>query len=149
MEKKEKYKRFIISIYQATCTALQSIDDIMPAIKNAELKEVISSQNSEYLIIQKECKALAKAEDIELKGNDFFEKAKLWTSIKMSTAFDKSPRNIAEMMLMGTFMGIIQNYKDQYDYSGVSSELKELSVKLTKLEEKNIDELIPFLAIKD
>lgn len=145
----DHFERFIISIYQATCTAVQSIEDIMPAIKNSELKEVISSQNSEYLIIQKECKALAKAEKVELKDNDFFEKAKLWTSIKMSTAFDKSPRNIAEMMMMGSFMGKIQNYKDQYDYPNVSDELKELSMKLTKLEDKSIEELKPFLAIKD
>ena len=144
-----EYERFIISIYQATCTAVQSIEDIMPAVKNSDLREVISSQNSEYLIIQKECKALAKAEKVELKDNDFFEKAKLWTSIKMSTAFDKSSRNIAEMMMLGSFMGKIQNYKDQYDYKNVSAELKELSMKLTKLEDKSIKELKPFLAYKD
>ena len=147
--KKEKYKRFITSIFQATCTAIQSTEDIMPAVKNPDLKELISAQSDDYLVIQKECKALAKAENIDLKGNDFFEKAKLWTSIKMSTAFDKTSRNIAELMMMGSFMGMIQNYKDQYDYADVSDELTELSLKLSKLEQKNIEELKPYLAYKD
>lgn len=142
----DKFERFLNSIYQATCTAVQSIDDIMPAIKENELKEVISSQNSKYLVIQNECKTLAKAENIDIKGNDFFEKAKLWTSIKMSTAFDKTSRNISEMMMMGTFMGIIQNYKDQYDYADISPELTELSLKLTNIEIENLKELKPFLA---
>ena len=145
----EKFERFLNSIYQATCTAVQSIDDIMPAIKDSELKEVITTQNSKYLVIQNECKAIAKAENIDIKGNDFFEKAKLWTSIKISTAFDKTARNISEMMMLGTYMGIIQNYKDQYDYSDVSPELTELSLKLSNLEMENLKELKPFLAKND
>ena len=58
---------------------------------------------------------------------------------------DKSTRNIAEMVLIGTFMGILTCYKDREDHKNVSTELDEIMDKLYEFERKNIDRLLPFL----
>ena len=63
----------------------------------------------------------------------------------MGTLFDKSTRNIAEMMLFGTFMGTITIIKDKYDHQNLSKELDEIIDKLYNFEKENIDKLIPFL----
>ena len=73
------------------------------------------------------------------------EKAKLWTSINMSTLTDKSNRKIAELMLLGTFMGIITCIKDEFDHKNISPELDEIVNKLKEVERNNITKLIPFL----
>ena len=64
----------------------------------------------------------------------------------MSTMTDKSNRKIAELMLMGTFMGVITCVKDKADHKNVSTEIDEILRKLKTLEEENIDALIPYLA---
>lgn len=145
----DNFQRFLNSIYQNISTAIQSIEDITPNVKNTSLKEELATQNSNYLVLQKECEVIAKAEAIDIKDNDWFEKARLFTTIKMTTTFDKTTRNITEKLLIGTIMGIITCYKDQCDYESVSIELMELSKKLLNLEEENFNKLKKYLCVKD
>ena len=146
MEEKEKLTIYLNAIYQNTKTAIQSISDILPKIENKGLIAELSKEEDEYSILAKECENFAKAEKIEdLKDNNWIEKARLWTSINMGTMIDKSTRNMAEMLLLGTFMGIITCIKDKDDHKNISSELDEILDKLYEFERNNIDRLLPFL----
>jgi hypothetical protein len=58
---------------------------------------------------------------------------------------DKSTRNIAEMMLLGTFMGVVTCIKDRSDHKNVSKNLDEILEKLLNFERDNIDKLLPYL----
>ena len=58
---------------------------------------------------------------------------------------DKSTRNIAQLFLIGTVMGIVQCLKDLKDYNDVSIELTDLCNKLSDLEENNYQSLKNFL----
>ena len=143
---KEKEEKYLNAIYQNIRTAIQSIEDIMPKSTDENLTSELSKEQDEYNCLAKECEAFAKAEKIEgLKDNNLIEKAKLWASVNMSTMMDGSTRKIAELMLIGTFMGIITCIKDKSDHKNISKELDELLDKLYTFERKNIDRLLPFL----
>lgn len=143
---KEKEEKYLNAIYQNIRTAIQSIEDIIPKSTNDDLTSELSKEQDEYICLAKECEAYAKAEKIEgLKDNNFIEKAKLWASVNMSTMMDDSTRKIAELMLIGTFMGIITCMKDKGDHKNISKELDELLDKLYTFERKNIDRLMHFL----
>ena len=142
----ENLEKYLNAIYQNTRTAIQSIEDILPKVSDGDFVEELSREEDEYNCLSKECENFAKAEKIEdIKDNNWIEKAKLWSAINMGTMMDKSSRNIAEMMLMGTFMGIITLIKDKDDHKNVSAELDEIAEKLYQFERKNIDRLLPFL----
>lgn len=146
MEEQEKVVKYLNAIYQNTRTAIQSIDEIIKKASAEKLISELSNEEDTYSVLAKECVNFAKAEKIEgLKDNNFIEKAKLWTSINMSTLMDDSDRKIVELMLFGTFMGIVTCIKDRYDHEGVSGDLDEILDKLTNLEKQNIENLIPFL----
>lgn len=143
---KEKLTEYLNAVYQNIRTAIQSIEDISPKVQDEILKQELASEEDKYLILEKECELLAKAEKIEgIKDNNWLEKARLWGSINMSTMTDKTNRHIAELMLMGTFMGVITCVKDQADHKGISQELDEILSKLKELERNNIETLLPFL----
>ena len=146
MEKKENQTVYLNAIYQNIKTALQSISDIITKVENPELKNELAREQDAYFCLQKECELFAKSEKIEnLKDNNFIEKAKLWTSIKMSTLTNSTTRHIAELLLLGSFMGVITCIKDEYDHQNVSKELDEIIEKLKSLEKENINKLIYFL----
>ena len=146
MEENEKITKYLNAICQNIRTAIQSIEDIIPKAESETLKSELSTEQDKYNCLAKECEAFAKAEKIEgLKDNNFIEKARLWTSINMSTMMDNSSRKIAELMLFGTFMGIVTCVKDKGDHKNVSKELDELIEKLLHFERKNIDKLLPYL----
>lgn len=149
MTKQEEITKYLNAIYQNTRTAIQSIEDIIDKTDDEKLKTELSNEQDEYNCLAKECENFAKGEKIEgLKDNNWVEKARLWTSINVSTMTDKSARNIAEMVLIGTFMGIITCIKDKDDHKNISSELDEIIDKLYEFERKNIDRLLPFLKNK-
>ena len=143
---KERLTEYMNAVYQNIRTAIQSIEDIMTKVKDDTLKKELATEEDKYLLLEKECELLAKAQNIEgIKDNNWFEKARLWSSINMSTMTDKTNRKIAELMLMGTFMGILTCYKDRADHQNLSPEIDEILDKLTELERSNIDTLLPFL----
>ncbi len=146
MEDKEKVSVYLNAIYQNTKTAMQSIEDIITKAEDKKLIEELSKELDEYSCLARECVNFAKAERIEeIKDNNWIEKARLWSSINMSTMMDKTNRKIAELMLLGTFMGIITCIKDKDDHKDVSKELDEIIDKLYEFERNNIDRLLPFL----
>ena len=146
MDQKEQLTKYLNAVYQNTRTAVQSIEDIILKVQNNELINELSKEQDEYSCLAKECENFAKAEKIEdLKDNNWIEKTKLWTSINLGTMMDKSTRNITEMMLLGTFMGIVTCIKDKDDHKNISPELDEILDKLYNFERNNIDRLIPFL----
>lgn len=146
MDEKELKTEYINAVYQNTRTAIQSIEDIITKVQDDNFKKELASEEDKYLLLEKECELLAKAEKIDgIKDNNWFEKARLWSSINLSTMTDKTNRHIAELMLMGTFMGLITCYKDEADHQGVWNELDEILSKLKELERTNIDNLLPFL----
>ena len=146
MEDKELITEYINAIYQNIRTEVQSIEDILPKVKDSNLQKELANEEDKYIALEKECELFAKAEKIEgIKDNNWLEKAKLWSSINMSTMTDKTTRHIAELMLLGTFMGFVTCIKDQADHKDVSKELDEILLNLKELERKNIDALIPFL----
>ncbi len=146
MDEKELTTKYLNAIYQNIRTAVQSIEDIIPKVEDDAFVSELSKQQDEYSCLAKECEVFAKAEKIEnLKDNNWIEKAKLWASVNMSTIIDNSNRKIAELMLIGTFMGIITCLKDKHDHKGVSKELDEIIDKLYNFERENIDRLLPYL----
>lgn len=146
MEEKELVQDYLNAVYQNTRVGVQSIDEIMEKVEDDNFKKYLASLQDEYQVIAKECELLAKAKSLTaIKDNNWFEKAKLWGSINMSTMTDKSNRKIAELLLMGTFMGIITCIKDEKDHVGISKDIDELLYKLKTLERTSIEKLITYL----
>ena len=146
MEEKELVVDYLNAVYQNCKIAMQSLEDIIPKVEDDNFKRKLAKLQDDYTLVAKECELLAKSEDIQpIKDNNWFEKIKLWGSINMSTMSDKSNRKIAELLLMGTFMGIITCIKDEYDHKEVSKDIDELLKRLKEIERDSIDMLLPYL----
>ena len=146
MNNQETLTEYINAVYQNIKTAVQSIDDILSKVKDENLKRELAKEADEYLALEKECELLAKAQNSEgIKDNNWFEKARLWSSINMSTLTDKTTRHIAELMLLGTFMGYLTCIKDQADHANISKEIDDILLNLKEVERNNIEALMPFL----
>lgn len=141
----KKNEELLISIYQNAKTGTQSIEDLLPKVKDKDLKEELKNEQIEFEKIASKCEQMARNEKITLKENSFMEKAKMWTSIKMSTMFNSSNRKIAELMLIGCIMGTLQCYKDLVDYKEAKEPIKELARILHRTEEKFFENLKEYL----
>ena len=65
--------------------------------------------------------------------------------INMKTMSDKSNSHIADMLIFGSNMGIVEATKKIHKYAGADKEILDLMKKLLAFEERNCEDLKCFL----
>ncbi len=65
--------------------------------------------------------------------------------INFNTITNKTPSHIAEMLIQGSTMGIIDVTKRLKEYKDVGQDILALADRLLKFEQQNVDELKKFL----
>ena len=138
-------KEVLISIYQNCSTGMQSINDLIKKTEDKKFKDLLNAQYARYEEYSEKVEKYADKKGIELKDNNWFEKARMWTSVQMSTLTDNSTRHLAELMLVGTVMGTLTCYKTKADHPDASPETLELLKELEEMEESNFNELKKYL----
>ena len=137
--------QLLISIYQNTSTAVQSIADLVKKSEDKQFVDLLNTQYERYQDIKVKIQELAHELNVELKDNNIFEKIKMWTSVQMSTFTDDSTRHLAELMLVGSVMGTLTCYKNKVDYKNADPKALALLAELEELEEKQFNELKKYL----
>lgn len=140
-------KNILISLYQNTQTALQSISELLKKTNNKQFKNLLNAQFSRYKDFCEKLEDYSEKNNITLKDNSWFEKAKLWSSIQMGTLTDNSTRHLAELMLVGTVMGTLTCYKTKSDHKNANKECLSLISSLEEMEEQNFNELKKYLKV--
>ena len=74
-----------------------------------------------------------------------FQKAMMWSSIKMKTLFNDSDNHIADMMIKGTVMGINELAAMKNESSNLDEKVKDFVLELLQLEENYNENLKKFL----
>ncbi len=134
--KNKQSEEILAEIYRNCQLALESIHDILPAVEDAGLRAEILSEHEEYEKISAKAACLAKDKGLEIKEPNPVKKAMMWSSIKMSTAFDNSRPHVAEMMIKGTVMGITSLKTSQNEaYDCADESVLALLQELIELEE--------------
>lgn len=146
IEKIRKAKQnYANAIYQNAMVGVQAIRDIDDKTDDVNLKQELNREAKCFNDVANDLKEYAKNNGFELTENNFFEKTRLWMGVNMSTIIDKTPRKIAELMLVGSVMGLITCYKDKYDHKGVDATLDKILLKLEEIEDDNYLKLKTFL----
>ena len=144
--KRKKSEEALAEIYRNANYAMVSIEDILPEVEHQGLKEELRVQHDGYSQISAKAAKLAKDKGLEMKETGAFQKAMMWSSIKMSTMFDGSRNHIAEMMVRGTVMGITALKSTQSELPiDPDKEIESLLLELVKLEEEYEKRLKEFL----
>ena len=126
-----------------------SIKDLIDIVEDEEFKEIIKKQQEKYEEIYNEASELINKYDEEQKGVNPMEKFTSYIMIKMNLLADKSTNHIAEMMIKGSNMGIIDIRKKLNSYDEIDKKVNHLGEKLLETEENNIEQLKPFLKEKE
>jgi len=145
MEQNKETERLLQEISKNVAMATQSLDVIIPMVDDEKFKEYLSKLNDQYNLILSEAKMLADAIDVDLKMISKIEEAELWTAIKMKTMFDKSTRKFAQMIFLGTNMGIPNLIVAICDNKNATNESIVLAKKLKELEETSDETLKMYL----
>lgn len=132
-------------IYQNSQMGVITISKLIGITEDEDFKIHLQSQVDEYKKIHTNAKALLNKNGYDEKGISSFDKIKSYMMINMETFIDKTSSHIAEMLLIGSNMGIIDAVKNLKKYQEAESNIVDLMEELLRFEENNMQQLKKFL----
>ena len=109
MSKEENNINVLDELNKGTTMGMDAITFILDKVEDKKLKDVLNIQYNEYKEINEEIVNIySKYSDKEPHETNAVNKAMTWYGIEIKTFMDKSNSKIAELLLQGTNMGIIE-----------------------------------------
>jgi len=133
-------------VYQNSQMGVATIEHLKDIVKDEEFKKQLDYQFNEYKNFHEEAKAMLNRNGYDEKGIGTFDKIKTYLMINMETLTDKSASHIAEMLIIGSNMGIIDAIKNIRKYKDdAEADILDLMQRLLIFEEKNVEKLKNYL----
>lgn len=132
-------------IHQNCEMGKDTINQLLNITKDETFIEELRRELEEYSRIFNLCNNLIKNTNKEPKDISNIAKVSAYISINIKTLMNKSSSHIAEMMIQGSTMGIIDITKRLKDYDPKNDEIAKLGNELLKVEQNNVESLKRFL----
>lgn len=123
-----------------------SLNHVIEKANNAQLKNTLQKQFSEYDSAYKSAEDMirAKGKNPQKIGAPVKAYSHLVSNIKTLTAEDTTSK-IAEMVIQGSTMGVTEITRQLNDYHGNDQAIRSLAEKIIQTEQANIEEMKTFL----
>lgn len=132
-------------VYQNSQMGVHTLEQLIDLVEDYDFKRHLESQYREYQDIHRAAREALNQNGYDEKGIGTFDKIKTYLMINMQTLTDKSPSHIAEMLIIGSNMGIINAVKKLKEYKDAEPDIISLMERLLRFEENNVQQLKAFL----
>ena len=132
-------------IHKGACMGTDAVSYVLDKVVDERLKEVLNKQYDDYQKIAKEIETIyPKYNNGKPHETGAMTKAMTWTSVEMKTMTDKSDSKIAELLLQGVNMGIIEGRKI-LNNKKIDKEVSDIINNYITMQEKSVEILKNYL----
>lgn len=128
---------------KGACMGMDAIKFILDKVEDESLYKELENQYNQYKEIKNKIDKLYPS-DKEPHETNIMNKAMTWYGIEMKTLSDKSTSKIAELLLQGTNMGIIEGRK-LLNHKNSTEEINQLVEEYVKMQEQDVEKLKKYL----
>ncbi len=132
-------------VYQNAQMGVNTISQLIGIVEDEEFQKHLKTQLDEYENILGRAKMALVESGHDEKGLSALEKIRTYIMINFQTLTDRSASHIAEMLIVGSNMGIINAIKNLKKYKEVDKDTRALMERLLEIEENNVQQLKKFL----
>lgn len=130
---------------KGACMGVDAIHYIMDKVKDNGLKKELDRQYREYKeMLEKIEKVYPDYSEKEPHETNAMNKAMTWWGIEMKTITDDSTSKLAELLMQGTNMGIIEGRR-LLNQKDTDEEVNKLVSEYVAMQEKAVERLKEFL----
>lgn len=145
MSKKENEINVLDELNKGACMGKDAIHFILDKVKNDELKEELNNQYKKYNEISDKINNIyPKYNEDKPHETNTMNKVMTWYGIEMKTLTDDSTSKIAELLLQGTNMGIIEGRR-LLNHKNTNEEVHSLVQEYVDMQENAVEKLKAFL----
>ena len=143
-EKEVKRVRPIVEKINSLEPAMKELSDSELVAKTPYFKEQLKNGKTLDDILNNVNNQLSNYDDFPKELNPM-QRAMGWMSVEMNTIIDKSNSKIAEMMLQGTNMGIIEGIKLKNEFPDLNNSVESVLDEFIKFQQDNVEQLKKYL----
>ena len=145
MNEEKKEIDVLDELNKGACMGRDAIHFILDKVEDDNLKKELNNQYNKYKdITDKIGKLYPEYSSKEPHETNAMIKMMTWYGIEMKTLFDKSTSKIAELLLQGTNMGIIEGRK-LLNNNDTTEEIHSLVQEYVDMQEDAVEKLKTFL----
>ena len=132
-------------IHKGAYMGIDAVNFVLDKVQSSELAEVLHKQHNQYKDIARRIEDIySQYDDGEPHKTSAMNKAMTWYGIEMKTLTDKSDSKIAELLLNGVNMGIIEGRKI-LNKKNLNKEVDEIISTYVSMQEDCVDVLKEYL----
>ena len=132
-------------VYQNAEMGVNSISKLMEIVDDSEFMHQLDTQKNEYTAMKNDAEKQLSERGMTEDDLSAFDRARTYIMINMQTIKDKSVSHIAQMLMQGSTMGIVQALRKLREYTQVDEPVKNLMQKLLEMEERNFEQLKKYI----
>lgn len=130
---------------KGTCMGMDAIHFILDKVENEQLEKELHNQYEKYKQIHNEiCTLYPEYSRKEPHETSAMNKAMTWYGIEMKTFMDNSTSKIAELLLQGTNMGIIEGRR-LLNHKSTDNDVHRIVQEYVTMQEEAVEKLKGFL----
>ena len=122
-----------------------TLDHMSDINENGAFAASMQIQQNEYEAIREEAARQLAAMGRSVEQLSVMEKLNTAMGVKMNTLADKSARHMAEMLIQGSTMGIVDLTKAMRDNPGAGAEVQARADRMVQFMQRNIEEMKVYL----
>lgn len=133
-------------VYQNAQMGVNTLQQLQELLKDADLQSFLQQQLHGYQSFLHRAEQLLQKYELDEKGLGALAQLRTYLMINLQTLTDSTTSHIAEMLILGSNMGIIESVRSIHRYSAVADEACiGLMRELKAFEEANVERLKCFL----
>ncbi len=132
-------------LHKGACMGIDALNFIFSKVKEEKFKKLLENQKSEYENLAERINKLYRdytTKDIHETGT--MAKIMTWYGIQKDTMMNTSVSNLADLLIRGTNMGIIEG-KKIINHKTMDKKVHKLCTEYIMMQEKYLDRLKEFL----
>ena len=120
-------------------------DQLLSRTKDMELRDELMNERQIYEAAARDAETQLSNQGINPKPNGPMARMGLWMGMQINTAVDRTSSHIADIVIQGLTMGIIELTKACNSFADAGAEAQGIASNLIAKQQESIDRLKPFL----
>lgn len=137
-------QKLLKAIYQNTEMGKETLHRMIKQCRDENFRHAMAEQFAEYHGLQDECFALMREHDMKRPSENAFSSL-AYTSLYFNLRIDRTSSHMAEMVMQGSLMGIIDIARHIRESGEVDEDVRKLAEKLLATEEHNLKDMQKYL----
>ena len=132
-------------IHKGSCMGIDAISFVLEKVEDKNLKKELEREEKEYNKIKEEIeKIYPDYNEGKPHETSAMTKAMTWSGIEMKTFMDNSTSKLAELLLQGVNMGVIEGRRILNEKK-INKEVNAIVSKYVTMQEENVENLKEYL----